>query len=218
MIPALDEARRVMLAESSAIARVAQRLGPEFERAVVAIESTMEVHGTVHVAGVGKSGHIASHLAAKLCSIHVPAYPLSPTDALHGDLGRFREGDTCILISRSGACIEIITLAGALRMHTHAHPTIIGITAHPGSGMGVQCDIVIDCEAGEEACPFGLVPTVSTAVAVAVSDALVLSLMERSGFQPEHWLRTHPGGPSAGTETEKSPEPSKTRPVGWGTT
>ena len=196
MIYAIEEARRVMLAESSAIARVGQRIDGELLLLVVKhVERCVAAGGTVHAAGVGKSGNVARHLADKLCSIHVPANYLCPLNALHGDLGRIRADDVVFLISRSGSCVEISTLAGVLKMHAPAGaPVTIGLTADPDSDMGRQCDVVLNCEAGEEACPHNLVPTVSTAVAYAVADALVLVLMQRSGFQPDRFIGTHPGG------------------------
>ena len=46
----------------------------------------------------------------------------------------------------------------------------------------------------EEACSLNLAPTASTTVAMAIGDALAVSLLERRGFQPDDFAALHPGG------------------------
>ncbi len=46
----------------------------------------------------------------------------------------------------------------------------------------------------EEACSLNLAPTASTTVAMAVGDALAVSLLERRGFRPDDFAALHPGG------------------------
>jgi arabinose-5-phosphate isomerase len=46
----------------------------------------------------------------------------------------------------------------------------------------------------EEACPHDLAPTTSTTVALAIGDALAVTLLEHKGFRREDFARLHPGG------------------------
>mgnify|MGYP001553959201 FL=1 len=52
----------------------------------------------------------------------------------------------------------------------------------------------IDVSVKEEACPLGLAPTASTTAALAMGDAMAISLLEVRGFTPDDFARSHPGG------------------------
>lgn len=175
----------VMHAEVLAIERSASRIHADFARAV---EWLLQAR-MVHVSGVGKSGHVAAHIAAKLTSTGTPATFLHPTEAMHGDMGIVGEGDVVVLISRSGECEETLRLAGALEGHR-----LIAITGVLTSKLAKLCEVVLDCGAQEDACPHGLVPTCSTAASLAMGDALAVTVMAERGFSADDFRRTHPGG------------------------
>ena len=46
----------------------------------------------------------------------------------------------------------------------------------------------------EEACPLNLVPTASTTAALAIGDALAMTLLVEKGFRQEDFASLHPGG------------------------
>jgi arabinose-5-phosphate isomerase len=54
--------------------------------------------------------------------------------------------------------------------------------------------VVLDCSIATEACPMNLVPTASTTAALAMGDALAMTLLVRKGFREEHFASLHPGG------------------------
>jgi arabinose-5-phosphate isomerase len=54
--------------------------------------------------------------------------------------------------------------------------------------------VTLDCSIAEEACPMNLVPTASTTAALALGDALAMTLLVRKGFREEHFASLHPGG------------------------
>lgn len=185
----LSEARRLMLAEAAAVASTAHGLGAEFCRAV----DLLVWASRVHVAGVGKSGHIARKIAGTLASTGTPANELHPTDALHGDLGNVEPGHVVVLVSRSGECQETNALLHALtKLHPKAVP-LIALTGVPRSTLGHGAWVVIEC-AADEACPDGLVPTSSTTAALAVGDALANAVRQRRGHSAADFRLTHPGG------------------------
>src|SRR3546814_16819879 len=71
---------------------------------------------------------------------------------------------------------------------------LIGITSKAKSVLGKASDIVLVLPPVEEACPMGLAPTTSTTMSLALGDALAVALMERKGFNRDHYRVFHPGG------------------------
>ena len=180
--------RRVIRMEREALAEIECRLDDSFARAVELIATT---EGRVIVAGVGKSGLIGRKIAATLTSTGTPATFLHPVDSIHGDLGIVGPSDVAILLSKSGETSELFPLLEQLR---RLGVQIIAITGARNSTLGVHADAVLDTFVDEEACPYDLAPTSSTTAALAMGDALALTLIERKGFRPEDFARLHPGG------------------------
>ena len=58
----------------------------------------------------------------------------------------------------------------------------------------IEADINIDVSVEKEACPLNLAPTASTTAALAMGDALAITLLEARGFDTEDFARSHPGG------------------------
>jgi arabinose-5-phosphate isomerase len=174
--------------EARAIASLEARLGESFVQAVEAIHRAT---GRVIVSGIGKSGIIGRKIAATLTSTGSPAIFLHPVDALHGDLGIVGPGDVALLLSKSGESEE---LRGLLECLGRFGVTIIALTGTTDSTLGRQAQIVLDCAVDEEACPHDLAPTCSTTAALALGDALAVSLLLARGFQQQDFARLHPAG------------------------
>ena len=184
----LDAGRRVIRMESEAVAALERRLGASFVRAAEAI---LDARGRVIVSGLGKSGIIARKIAATLTSTGTSAIFLHPIDALHGDLGIVGPADVALLLSKSGESDELHALLECLGRFG---VTIIALTGNPGSTLAREATIVLDCNVEEEACPHDLAPTSSTTAALAMGDALAVSLFMARGFRQEDFARLHPGG------------------------
>lgn len=184
----LELARRVLQTEASAILGLVDRLGESFERAV---QTLFDCRGRVIVTGMGKSGIICRKIAATLSSTGTPAFFLHPAEAIHGDLGVIRNDDVVLALSHSGETEELIRLLEGIR---RIGATLIALTGEPGSTLGQAADVTLDCGIAEEACPMNLVPTASTTAALALGDALAMTLLVRKGFSEEHFANLHPGG------------------------
>ena len=180
--------RRVVRLEREALATVEDRLGDSFARAV---ELVAHSPGRVIVAGVGKSGLVGRKIAATLTSTGTPAVFLHPAESAHGDLGIVGANDVAILISKSGESDELLVLLEHLQ---GLGVRTIAITGETGSALGKLCDVALDAWVREEACPHDLAPTTSTTVALALGDALAVTLLEYKGFRREDFARLHPGG------------------------
>jgi arabinose-5-phosphate isomerase len=180
--------RRVVRLEREALGTIEERLTESFARAV---ELVAHSPGRVIVAGVGKSGLVGRKIAATLTSTGTPAVFLHPAESAHGDLGIVGANDVAILISKSGESDELLVLLEHLQ---GLGVRTIAITGETGSALGKLCDVALDAWVREEACPHDLAPTTSTTVALALGDALAVTLLEYKGFRREDFARLHPGG------------------------
>ena len=185
---ALDLARRVLKTEAAAILGLVDRIGDEFERAV---QLLYECRGRVIVTGMGKSGIICRKIAATLSSTGTPAYFLHPAEAIHGDLGAIRDEDVVIALSYSGETEELVRLLESIR---RIGARLIAVTGEAASTLAKAADVTLDCSIAEEACPMNLAPTASTTAALAMGDALAMTLLVRKGFREEDFASLHPGG------------------------
>lgn len=180
--------RRVLRLEAAALARTESRLGQSFADAVHLVTGSK---GRVIVAGVGKSGIIARKIAATMTSTGTPATFLHPVESIHGDLGIVGADDVAILLSKSGETAELLPL---LEQLSGLGVRIIAITGGEHSTLAKHADVWLDASVEEEACPHDLAPTTSSTVALAIGDALAVTLLEQKGFQREDFARLHPGG------------------------
>jgi arabinose-5-phosphate isomerase len=184
----VDRGKRVLALEAAAVQRLADTLGPAFARA---IEILAAAKGRLIVSGVGKSGLIARKIAATFTSTGTPAMFLHPVDSLHGDLGIVSRDDVGIVVSKSGASDEVFGLVNQLK---RLGVPIIALTGDADSPLGRQATVVLDASVTDEACPETLAPTASTTVALALGDALAVTLLEVKGFRREDFAALHPGG------------------------
>jgi arabinose-5-phosphate isomerase len=184
----LDTARRVLKIEAQAIQDVLSRLDSTFEKAV---DLLFACKGRVVLAGMGKSGLVARKISATFSSTGTPSFFLHPAEALHGDLGMLARGDTLIAVSYGGETEEIIRLLEALK---RLEIPLITLTGKLKSTLAESSDIALDVSVKEEACSLNLAPTASTTVAMAVGDALAVSLLERRDFRHDDFAALHPAG------------------------
>jgi arabinose-5-phosphate isomerase len=158
---------------------------------VETIRASVEAKGKVVVIGVGKSGHIGEKIAATLTSTGSPAVVLDSVNAVHGDLGMVADGDVVLALSSSGETEELLRIIPAL---ARFKVRIIALCGDPQSTLAQNCDVFLDVNIEQEACPLNLAPTSSTTVMLALGDALAMVLLEARGFQKEDFARFHPGG------------------------
>ncbi|MEM9403162.1 MAG: KpsF/GutQ family sugar-phosphate isomerase [Pseudomonadota bacterium] len=181
-------AARVLDIEATAVSRLRDRLGDEF---VAACRLCASVDGRVVVTGMGKSGHIATKIAATLASTGTPAFFVHPAEASHGDLGMITSNDLLLAISYSGETDEVVTI---LPLVKRMGARLISMTGKPGSTLARAADIHLDVSVDEEACPLNLAPTASTTATLAMGDALAVALLENRGFTAEDFALSHPSG------------------------
>lgn len=180
--------RRVLRTETQALDALQARVGADFADAC---RQLLACRGRVVCTGMGKSGHIATKIAATLASTGTPAFFLHPGEASHGDLGMVTDADVVLALSNSGESEEILTIVPALRRQGNV---LIALTGRPASRLARLADVHLDVSVPEEACPLGLAPTASTTAALAMGDALAVALLDAHGFTAEDFARSHPAG------------------------
>ena len=181
-------ARKVLETEAAAILALIPRLDARFYRAVELLKC---FRGRVILTGMGKSGIICHKIAATLTSIGTPAFFLHPAEAIHGDLGVIQRDDVVLALSYSGETGEVLRLLETIR---RLGARLIAITGEPASTLAQAADVTLDCSVAKEACPLNLVPTASTTAALAIGDALAMTLLVAKGFRQEDFANLHPGG------------------------
>lgn len=184
----LDQAASVLRQEAQAIEQLIETLDSSF---VNAVNMILESKGRVICTGMGKSGHIATKIAATLASTGTPAFFLHPAEGVHGDLGMVTDNDVVLAFSNSGETGEIISILPSLR---RIGAKLICVVGNAASTLAKNADIVLLAKVEREACPLNLAPTTSTTVALALGDALAICLLEQQHFTPENFAIFHPGG------------------------
>jgi len=178
----------VLETEAAAILALVDRLDATFD---CAVRLLFQCKGRVILTGMGKSGIICQKIAATLTSTGTASLFLHPAEAMHGDLGVIRSDDVVVALSYSGETDELLRLLESIR---RIGAKLIAITGGPSSTLAQAADVALDCSVTEEACPMNLVPTASTTAALAIGDALAMTLLVEKGFRQEDFASLHPGG------------------------
>ena len=184
----LQTAREILAIEAKAIKGLIPLIGKNFEKAV---ELMANCEGRVILSGMGKPGFIGRKIAATLASTGTPSQFLHPAEAIHGDLGMVTDKDVMIAISQSGETEEIVRMIATVKRFG---VPLIAMTSNPKSTLAKTADVILNLGVTHEACPLNLAPSASTTAALALGDALALSLLNKKGFREEDFAVLHPGG------------------------
>lgn len=183
-----SQIREVIQLEADSLQKMSESITDDFCEALFLISSCQ---GKVVLTGVGKSGLIARKIAATMSSTGTMATFIHPTEGMHGDLGLLTSGDVVIALGKSGESEELVRLIPAMK---RLSVKLIAITSCRESTLAREADVVLFAPVEKEACPLDLAPTVSTTVALAIGDALAITLMKMKNFRSEDFALYHPGG------------------------
>lgn len=185
----LDTARLVIRSEANALEELAGSIDQAFVHVTQMISQLKG--GRVILSGIGKSGHIAKKIAATFSSTGTSAFYIHPTEASHGDLGMISNHDVVIIISKSGESQELSDIINYCKRHGIP---MVAITSSAHSSLGKMATHILLLPSCPEAQPLGVAPTTSTAMSLALGDALALSVLEIRDFRVSHFREFHPGG------------------------
>jgi arabinose-5-phosphate isomerase len=180
--------RSVLDTEAKAISKLAKDLDKDFFNAVSLI---VQLKGKLIISGVGKSGNIASKIAASFTSTGIPAIFLNPVDASHGDMGIVDKQDILIVLSNSGESHELSDL---LDYAKKKHIKIISITSKKNSLLSKNSDITLLLPPHKEADKLNAIPTTSTTLSLSLGDALCCTVLDIKNFDKKSFKELHPGG------------------------
>ena len=180
-------AGKVIELEIKALKKLKKNINYSFNKAV---EIIANCQSKIVIAGVGKSGLIASKIASTFSSVGTPAFSISASDCSHGDLGSITRKDVLILISNSGNSDE---LKNIIQYANRYKIKLISIVSKKNSLLYKAADIKLLLPEVEEA-GYGIVPTSSTSVQLSIGDALAISLMNYKKFSKLDFKKFHPAG------------------------
>lgn len=178
----------IIFMESVALDQLAASIDREFSEACYAIADCV---GRVVVTGIGKSGHIARKWVATFAATGTPSLYIHPGEAAHGDLGMLARGDILIILSNSGNSSELRPL---IQYAEKIGVKIVGVASQIKSAVMNAATIKLLLPKAREACPSDFAPTTSSAMQLAIGDALALTVMELRGFPLAEMQELHPGG------------------------
>ncbi len=179
-------AKEVVNLEIKALQKLKKNINSSFNEAVIQIA---KCQSKVILCGVGKSGLIASKIAATLSSVGTPSFNLSASDSSHGDLGCISKKDILILISYSGQTNE---LKNIIQYANRNKILLIGIVSKRDSILYRASDIKLLIPQVVES--GSIIPTSSTTTQLALGDALAIASMKYKKFDKKDFKKIHPAG------------------------
>lgn len=184
----INLATEIIKSEIKSLTRTLKKIDSSFDKACDLIEKSS---GKIVTIALGKSGYIARKMSATLSSTGTPSIFIHATEALHGDMGVISANDVIIFYSNSGDTEEIVKLVPLLKI---LKCKIISITGNTKSQLAKYSDLILDASVTKEACPNNLAPTSSIICALALSDALALTVSSKKNFTIKDFAKTHPEG------------------------
>ncbi len=184
----ISHATEIIKNEIAALTRTVKRIDLNFDKSCEVINKSK---GKIVTIGLGKSGYIARKMAATLSSTGTPSIFIHATEALHGDMGAINANDIIIIYSNSGNTEEIVKLLPLLKI---LKCKIIAVTGNKKSQLAQHSDYILDASVTKEACPNNLAPSSSIICALALSDALALTISVKRNFTMKDFAKTHPEG------------------------
>ena len=182
----ISTAKNVINLEIKGLQNLKKNINNSFNKAVIEIA---KCQSKVVLCGVGKSGLIASKIAATLSSVGTPSFNLSAGDSSHGDLGSISKKDILILLSYSGQTNE---LKNIIQYALRNKILLIGIVSKKDSLLYKSADIKLLIPQVKES--EGIVPTSSTTVQLALGDAIAIATMKYKKFDKFDFKKIHPAG------------------------
>lgn len=174
--------------ESKAIAEIADYM--DFDAFDKAVEVLSRCSKVITCAS-GTSGIAARKFAHSLCCVERPAFFLSPAEAVHGGLGGLKKDDVMIMISRGGKTAELMPI---IDVCNKKEAILIAVTENRESPLAEKADIIIPLKIQKETDKYNVMATASFVATIGIFDAMLVAIMEETGYQVEQFGLIHPGG------------------------
>lgn len=155
------------------------------------LDILINCQGIIFFTGIGKSGLVAKKIAFTMVSTGTRALYISPTDALHGDLGMVSENDVFVVLSKSGESDELLNLLPAIR---NKGAILCSVVCNASSRLAEACHHSVTLPVQRELCPFDMAPTMSTTAQLMFGDLLTIAIMKNKNFGLDQYALNHPSG------------------------
>lgn len=139
----------------------------------------------------GSSGIAAKKFSHSLCCIERNAQFLSPADALHGGMGCIKKGDAVVMVSRGGKTAELLPVVDVCNKK---EAILIALTENLNSPLAEKAQVVVPLKIEKESDKYNVMATASFIATIAVFDAMLVAVMEETGYRLEQFSLIHPGG------------------------
>ena len=188
MRKSIEMARQSLEIEANAVKDVLEKMDwVAFQKATEALSKCDKII----TCASGSSGIAAKKFAHTLCCIERPAQFLPPCEAMHGGLGAVQTGNVVVLVSRGGKTAELLPV---LDVSIKKGATVIGVTENMDSPIAKQSDIVLPMHIEKESDKYNMQATSSYIATIALFDALICAVMEKTDYKKEQFALIHPGG------------------------
>lgn len=188
MRKSIEMARQSLEIEATAVKDVLDKMDwVAFQKATEALSKCDKII----TCASGSSGIAAKKFAHTLCCIERPAQFLPPCEAMHGGLGAVQKGNVVVLVSRGGKTAELLPV---LDVSIKKGATVIGVTENMDSPIAKQSDIVLPMHIEKESDKYNMQATSSYIATIALFDALICAVMEKTDYKKEQFALIHPGG------------------------
>jgi D-arabinose 5-phosphate isomerase GutQ len=184
----LDLAMKSFEIESRAVTYAKENIDiKEFKKAVDVLCSCEKII----TCASGSSGIAAKKFSHSLCCVERDAFFMSPAEAVHGGLGGLKKDDVMVMVSRGGKTVELLPI---INVCNKKGATLIALTENMDSPLAKNADIIVPLKVERESDKYNLMATSSFIATIAIFDAMLVGIMEETGYKPEQFALIHPGG------------------------
>ncbi len=184
----LKLAKKSLKIESEAISGIVSYLDMDMFSKAVEILSTCP---KIITCASGSSGIAAKKFAHSLCCIERNAQFLCPAEAVHGGLGCVKKGDAVVIVSRGGKTPELLPIVDVCN---RKGALLIAITENLTSPLAEKSQVVVPLKIERESDKYNVMATASFITTIAIFDAMLVAIMEETGYRLEQFSLIHPGG------------------------
>ncbi|MHB1421450.1 MAG: SIS domain-containing protein [Bacillota bacterium] len=96
-----------------------------------------------------------------------------------------------VMVSRGGKTAELLPI---IDVCNKKGATLIAVTENLDSPLSQKADIVLSLRIEREADKYNMMATASYVATIALFDALLVALMEQTGYEKQQFALNHPGG------------------------
>jgi D-arabinose 5-phosphate isomerase GutQ len=184
----LKLSKESLLIESKAVSDICGYLDVKIFGKAVDVLSTCP---KIITCASGSSGIAAKKFAHSLCCIERNAQFLSPAEAIHGGMGCIKKGDAVVIVSRGGKTVELLPI---IDVCNKKEAVLVAVTENLHSPLADKAQIVVPLKIERESDKYNMMATASFMATVALFDAMLVAVMEETGYRKEQFSFIHPGG------------------------